>query len=244
MIPLRDVVPRRTNPFVIWTLIALNSLVFFFELSLSGDSLQRFTALFGLIPIRYTQPELLIRSPLQVTNYWPFITHMFIHGGWLHLIGNMWFLWIFGDNVEDRMGHLRFVVFYLACGLAAALSNIVINPGATMPMIGASGAISGVMGSYLLLFPAARVITLIPIFFWPLIVEIPAFFFVGLWFCMQVLSGTYSLLAPQIGGGIAWWAHIGGFVAGMVLMPLFKKRTGIYRRPHFPDEQHYRALFR
>jgi membrane associated rhomboid family serine protease len=144
---------------------------------------------------------------------------MFLHGGWMHIIGNMLYLWIFGNNVEDAMGHRRFIVFYLLCGIAAALAQALPNPSSEVPMIGASGAISGVLGAYLLLYPHARVLVVIPIFFYPYTVRIPAGWVLGFWFLMQVAS---SLSAPEQQGGVAWSAHIGGFVAGMALIPLFK----------------------
>jgi membrane associated rhomboid family serine protease len=160
---------------------------------------------------------------------------MFIHGGWLHIIGNMWFLWIFGDNVEDRLGHLRFLIFYLLSGIGAALFYVLLKPGSVLPALGASGAISGVMGAYILLYPRARVLTLVPVFFLPLLVEIPAVFFVGVWFLFQFLAGTLSLATPRVEGGVAWWAHIGGFVLGMALLPLFTRSSRESARP-WPDQ--------
>ena len=224
MIPLSDTAPRKGLPVVLWTLIALNGLVFWLEESLPGPALHRFIELYALVPARYTLPEWAAASGLQAHSYWPFLTYMFIHGGWLHIAGNMWFLWIFGDNVEDRMGHLRFLIFYLLCGIGAALFYVLLKPGSTLPALGASGAISGVMGAYILLYPRARVLTLVPVFFLPLLVEIPAVFFLGVWFLFQFFAGTFSLFTPHLQGGVAWWAHIGGFVLGMVLLPLFLER--------------------
>jgi membrane associated rhomboid family serine protease len=237
--PLKDTVPRREAPFVVWALIAANALVFFFERSLPGPVLVRFIELFGVVPARYTSPEWASAVGLQGHNYWPFLTYMFLHGGWLHIIGNMWFLWIFGDNVEDRMGHRRFLFFYLLCGFSAVLIYLIINPESTVPTLGASGAISGVMGAYFLMFPTARVLTLIPIFFFPYIVELPALIFIGFWFLFQLISGASSMVEAQTGQGIAWWAHIGGFITGMVLLPLFKRSTKAHR-PYFPDERMFR----
>lgn len=160
---------------------------------------------------------------------------MFLHGGWMHLIGNMWMLWIFGDNVEDRLGHGRYLLFYVLCGLAASWTHILLHPNSTVPAIGASGAISGVMGAYLLLFPRARVITLFPLFFIPYFLELPAIVYLGAWFLMQLFSGAFSILAPGEGGGIAWWAHVGGFLAGALLGPPMRRRRRYYR-PYFRDE--------
>jgi membrane associated rhomboid family serine protease len=231
MFPLRDTAPRKGIPVVLWTLVALNGLVFWFEESIPGPALHRFIELYALVPSRYTSPEWAVASGLQAHSYWPFLTYMFIHGGWLHIIGNMWFLWIFGDNVEDRLGHLRFLIFYLLCGIGSALFYVLLEPGSMVPTLGASGAISGVMGAYILLYPRARVLTLIPVFFLPLLVEIPAVFFLGVWFLFQFLAGTFSLVTPHVEGGVAWWAHIGGFVLGMVLLPFFARNSRESARP-------------
>ena len=236
MFPLKDTVPRREAPFVMWALIGVNALAFFFEHSLGGPAFARFIELFALIPARYTSTEWSLAVGLDPHSYWPFLTYMFLHGGWLHIIGNMWFLWIFGDNVEDRMGHRRFLLFYLSCGVASVLFYMVIYPESTTPLIGASGAISGVMGAYILMFPTARVLTLIPIFIFPYIVELPSLIFIGFWFLFQLISGAFGMADPNAGQGIAWWAHIGGFIAGMILLPLFKRRAKAYR-PYFPDER-------
>ena len=156
---------------------------------------------------------------------------MFLHGGWMHIIGNMWTLWIFGDNVEDRMGPLRFVCFYLLCGLAAGLVHWFTNPDSTLPTVGASGAIAGVLGAYFFLFPYARVIVLIPVLFLPFFFELPALVYLGFWALSQVLSGTLSLVGPREVGGVAWWAHVGGFMAGIVLHFFFVQRGDAYRQP-------------
>ncbi len=212
MIPLRDVVPTRTTPYVTVTLIALNVLVFLYELSL-GDAVQEFSQYFGLVPAAFSWAAV--------------FTSMFVHGGILHVAGNMLYLWIFGDNVEDRVGHGRFVVFYLLCGVAAALTQAWMNPYSRVPMVGASGAIAGVMGAYFVLYPRSRIVTLVPIIFFFQVIEIPAIFFLGVWFLMQFVTGLGSVVATtagEPGGGIAFWAHVAGFVAGV---------TGIFafRRP-------------
>jgi membrane associated rhomboid family serine protease len=160
---------------------------------------------------------------------------MFLHGGWLHLILNMWTLWLFGPPVEDRLGHGRYLVFYLACGIAAAITQVVFSPISTIPVLGASGAIAGVLGCYMRLFPLARVVVVVLVIIIPLFFEVPGFVFVGFWFLMQVLQGTAELLMPSSGGGVAWWAHVGGFVSGLVLGPLLLRSERLYRK-YYADE--------
>ena len=216
MFPIRDTIPHRETPFVVYFLIALNAFVFIIELSLPPIERHLFFYHFGLIPLKITQ------------NGWDFyslFTNMFLHGGWFHIICNMWALWIFGDNVEDRMGHLRFFIFYILCGLIANIVHYYFNQLSPVPVIGASGAIAGVMGAYMIMFPTSRIITLIPIFFIPFFFEIPAVVFLLFWFLFQVIAGTFTkaFMPPNV-GGIAWWAHIGGFVAGMILHKFFIKK--------------------
>ncbi len=201
MIPLRDVIPSRTTPVVTMTIIGLNALAFLYELSL-GDAVERFVFSYGLVPASF--------SWLAV------LTSMFLHGGLFHFGGNMLYLWIFGDNVEDRMGHGRFVVFYLLCGTAAALAQAMFNPDSLVPMVGASGAIAGVMGAYFVLYPHSRIVTLLP-FIVIQVIEVPAIFFLGIWFLMQFLSGVGSISQVEAGtGGVAFWAHVAGFAAGVL----------------------------
>lgn len=214
MIPIRDAIRSRTFPFVNITLIVINVLVWFFQLSL-GSRGETFILHYGLIPVRFFWG---LHSDLSASMI-PIFTSMFIHGGWLHVLGNMWFLHIFGDNVEDRVGHLNYILFYFLCGISAAMAQTFMNPQSAMPMVGASGAIAGVLGAYFLLFPHSRILTLIPIFIFIQFVEIPAFIFLILWFLLQFLMGTVSVSE----GGVAWWAHIGGFVAGLILVLFFKK---------------------
>ncbi|RLB72075.1 MAG: rhomboid family intramembrane serine protease [Deltaproteobacteria bacterium] len=223
MIPLRDTIPSRTVPYVNYLLIIINVSVFFYELSW-GSQLPRLLGFYGLVPARF----FLLRagygvSPVAV--YLPFLSHMFFHGGWLHLLGNMLYLWIFGDNVEDRLGHGGYLLFYLFCGLGAAVVHLLTNTHSMVPTIGASGAIAGVMGAYFMLYPQARVVTLLPIFFFFYIVEIPAFFFLGFWFLLQLIRGL-SILHARVPtyGGVAWWAHIGGFLFGQLLVLLLLSR--------------------
>jgi membrane associated rhomboid family serine protease len=226
MIPLQDTVQARNAPLATWGIILINSVVFIYELALPPDRLEALIATLGMIPARMGADS---------SSFSTLFTCMFLHGGWVHIIGNMWTLYIFGDNVEDRMGSLRYILFYLLCGLAAGITHLLTNPGSTVPTIGASGAIAGVLGAYLLLFPSARVITLIPIFIFPFIFEIPALVYLGIWFITQLLSGALSLVSTHYYEGIAWWAHVGGFVAGMVLLPAFKMSQQRYRR-FYADE--------
>src|SRR5438552_7151893 len=167
MIPIRDTVPSRGTPVVTWTLMAVNVAIFFYELTLAPEELERLFYLFGVVPARFSDPQWARWVGFPVDDYWPFLTSMFLHGGWMHIIANMWTLWIFGDNVEDRMGPGRFVVFYLLCGLAAGIVHSILNPNSTVPAVGASGAIAGVMAAYFFLFPFARIIVLVPVFFFP-----------------------------------------------------------------------------
>jgi membrane associated rhomboid family serine protease len=221
MIPLKDNIPTQHRPFLVYVIIGLNLLVFIFQMGMGREELQVFFHLFGVVPARFAHPEWAEWVGFPGGGYYTFITHMFLHAGWIHLLGNMWILWVFADNVEDIMGPLRFLFFYLIGGFFALGTHFIFNLESTMPVVGASGAIAGVMGAYLILYPHARVVTLIPIFFIPYIVELPAVVFLGIWFFIQLFSGLMAHLAPQA-GGIAWWAHAGGFVGGIILLPLFK----------------------
>ena len=230
MFPLRDTIPSRRAPVVTWGLIALNCLVFAYQLTVPEGSLPRFFHLWGVVPARFSSPGWAAEAGYPQSLALPFFTSMFLHGGFFHLLTNMWTLWIFGDNVEDRMGRLRYLAFYLLTGLAAGLVHWITNLDSTVPTIGASGAIAGVLGAYLVLFPRARVVTLVPLFFWPLFFEIPAVVYLGFWFVSQLLSGASALASGAAGaGGIAWWAHIGGFLAGFALHRLFLGRRATAR---------------
>ena len=218
MIPLHDDNPTEITPFVTITFIVACVLVFFYQVSLPSKGGELFVYQYGAIPaVVFGKAEL----PMElraVSEYESLLTSMFLHGGWMHLIGNMLYLWVFGNNIEDVMGHGRYVVFYSICGILAALSHALTDPFSTIPMVGASGAISGVLGAYILLFPHARVLVLVPAFG---MTSIPAGIVLGMWFIMQLLSGGMSLASR--GGGVAFFAHIGGFVAGMALIGMFKR---------------------
>lgn len=226
MIPIRDNIRSQNYPVVTFAIIALNVIVFLWELSL-GRQIEGAFMSFGIVPVKYSNPLFSTAlSPFEMV--FPFFTSMFLHGGFLHILGNMWFLYIFGDNVEDRLGHARYIFFYILSGIAAGLIHLFTNWHSSIPTIGASGAIAGVMGAYFLLHPKARVLTIIPIFFFIQFVEIPAYLFLGIWFFFQLLSAT-ATGGPY--GGIAWWAHIGGFVSGIVFLKVIllafeKKQAG------------------
>jgi membrane associated rhomboid family serine protease len=232
MIPLRDSHPSGTFPFVTIGLILVNSLVWLYEISL-GPKLDRFLFEYGLTPLQfiyfYKLPGGFVANDLV-----PLFTSMFIHAGWLHVIGNMWFLWIFGDNVEDRLGHFRYLLFYLLCGIGASLIHVIFNPNSPIPTVGASGAISGVLGAYLVSYPHARIHTLLIIFIIIRFIELPAFIFLIAWFLFQFLSGASQLGAAPDSGGVAYWAHMGGFVVGIVLLWIMPKNPD-RQRPTWID---------
>ncbi|HEX9148849.1 MAG TPA: rhomboid family intramembrane serine protease [Thermoanaerobaculia bacterium] len=230
MFPIRDTIPSRHVPVATWLIIGVNVVVFLLELANPAPVVEQMTYLFGIVPARYTHPEW-ARSVGFPSSYWPFVTSMFLHGGWLHVIGNMWALWIFGDNVEDRMGPLRFLLFYGICGVAAGLVHLLTNTGSTVPAIGASGAIAGVMAAYFILFPRARIVAMFPIVFWPVFFEVPAFLYLGFWFFVQFFSGATALVSPERASGIAWWAHVGGFATGALTFWIFI-RPRARRVPH------------
>jgi len=225
MLPIRDDVPSSRFPAVTVAIIAVNVLVFLRELQL-GPQLEDMLVSFAVIPARYTQPEVaqLFTVPQQV---FALFSSMFLHGGWLHLLGNMWTLWIFGDNVEDRLGRVRYLGLYLAGGVAAAVLHIYTNAGSTVPTIGASGAIASIMGAYFRFYPSARVETLVPPFFFGPFFVLPAVLFLGWWFLLQFFNGALSLGASGAGfSGVAWWAHVGGFLFGFTVC-LFARRQPV-----------------
>jgi membrane associated rhomboid family serine protease len=221
MIPLRSSERTYSTATITLVIIAINVLVFIYELSLGGWRLNYFIATHGIVP--------------DHLNIWSLLTSMFIHGGFLHILGNMWFLWVFGRGIEDILGHMKFLVFYLACGLAAALIHVLVNPSSPVPTVGASGAIAGVMGAYLIKFPRARIVTLIMIVIFITTVDIPAAFLLLYWFAIQFFSGVGSVGYSQASSGdVAWFAHIGGFLAGMGLIMLMPTRQ---RYPQYPQWQ-------
>ncbi len=222
MIPLKDTIPSYTFPYVTVLIILMNSGVFILQILLGGGA-EELIRLFGVIPAKYfwladQRPDLLF------DRFFPLASSMFLHGGWLHFLGNMWYLWIFGDNVEDELGHFRFILFYLLSGLLAGLAHVYLHPDSMIPTIGASGAIAGVMGAYIWMFPKSRVITIVPMILLFPIIEVPAVFFLGFWFFLQVFQGTLALASDPNTGGVAWWAHLGGFMAGALLGFIFRKR--------------------
>jgi membrane associated rhomboid family serine protease len=200
MLPISDVIPSRTTPYVTIGLIAINVLMFLYELQLDRHDLQAFVIALGVVPASFSWPTL--------------ITSQFLHDGWMHIVGNMLYLWIFGDNVEDRLGHGRYLLAYLSFGVTAALGQVIVSAGSTIPMIGASGAIAGVMGSYFVLYPHSRVLTVVFLVFFLDIIEVPAIFFLGIWFVKELFSGVGSLGASTMTGGVAFWAHVVGFSTG------------------------------
>lgn len=231
MIPLRDTTRSAGFPFINITLIIISVLVFLYQVSL-GQNMIIFIYEYGLVPGRVISSA---SNPGISERLFPFVSSMFLHGGWLHLIGNMLFLYIFGDNVEGKMGHFKYLLFYIICGLAAAVFQFITNIHSEIPMVGASGAISGVLGAYIIFFPRSRILTLVPIFFFIQLIHVPAAVFIFIWFILQFLSGVSTLGAPVETGGVAFWAHIGGFVSGLLLARFFvkghydlKKSTGRY----------------
>ena len=246
MFPLQDSIPSRTVPIVTLLLITVNCFVFALELACPEPFLEKLIYYFGIVPARFTSATWGHEFGVTTNSFWPFLTSMFLHGGWIHIISNMWTLWIFGDNVEDRMGHLRFFIFYLLCGIVAGIIHVLVNPHSAVPTIGASGAIAGVLGAYFLLFPTSRIIVFFPLFlFWPIFYVMPAFLYLGIWFFLQFFSGTLSLLSSaSAAGGIAWWAHIGGFLSGIAVHRIFIKRPKIKRLTYLNEYGPREAWFR
>jgi membrane associated rhomboid family serine protease len=231
MIPIRDDTPRFSTPYITYFIIALNVAVFAFELSVGGQSHGALNALiyqFGVVPVHFERAIAGTSNASLPALSLTILTSMFLHAGWLHIIGNMWFLWIFGDNIEDYIGHFPYLIFYLVAGCVAAVTQILLNVGSQVPIIGASGAIAGVMGAYFVLYPRARVLTLVPLIIFFTFWWLPAWIFLGVWFVFQFLSGTATSIADtsHTSGGVAFWAHVGGFVTGIVLIKLLPERRG------------------
>jgi membrane associated rhomboid family serine protease len=237
MLPIRDNIRSNSFPIVNWLLIGINIIVFLFELTLSPSNLDKFIQTFGLVPssLQLSNPLALINNPFPIFTLF---SHMFLHGGWFHILSNLWVLYIFGDNVEDHLGSFRYFIFYILGGITAGIIQAVASPTSQVPAIGASGAIAAVLGAYFLLFPNGRVTTLIPLFFIPWFVEVRAIVFLGIWFILQLFSGFSALGLPENAsmGGVAWFAHIGGFIFGFLTVKLFSpKKAPAYSR-HYPDE--------
>lgn len=227
MFPIKDTIRSRTFPAVTWALVVVNVLVFLYEFSLSSTQLNDFIFRFGVVPAQFN-----LTNPL---TWYPLVTHMFLHGGWFHLLSNMWILIIFADNVEDRLGSGRFLFFYIIGGLAAGLIQYYFSVDSNIPSIGASGAIAAVLGAYFLFYPTARVNTFVLLIFIPLFIQVPAVLFLGIWFISQLYSGLLSISAQSAAwGGVAWWAHIGGFIFGLLFARLFAAGRRVIR--WYPDE--------
>ena len=218
MIPLRDTQPSYTYPFVTVLIIAINVLIFLYEFSLDRFELNHFIVQYGMIPARFEWSDV--------------VSSIFLHGGWMHLIGNMWFLWIYGDNVEDILGHMQYALFYVICGIAASFIHLVFNADSRVPTVGASGAIAGVMGAYMVKFPHSRILTLVPVFVFITTMEIPAFLILIYWFVIQFFSGVGEIGHSHLSqGGVAWFAHVGGFLAGIVLVLVLPVKERFLHRP-------------
>jgi len=240
MFPIRDNVPARRAPFVTYALITANVLVFLLQSGLPREMLEQIAYLFGVVPARILQPVWAYRVGFPPGAPMTLITSMFLHGSWFHLISNMWAMWLFGDNVEDRLGHFRYTVFYFLCGIGAMLTHVFLNPTSTVPAVGASGAIAGVMGAYFIFFPFARMIVVFPVLFYPMFFELPAVLYLGLWFFSQIVGGTASLaIGTQRGGGIAFWAHVGGFFSGMFLSRAFCCNPRGRHRPYWERDEYF-----
>jgi len=234
MIPIRDDTPRFSTPYVTYFIIALNALVFLFELSLGGEGHRALNSLmyqFGVVPAHFERALAGSANYSLSGLFLTILTSMFLHASWLHIIGNMWVLWIFGDNIEDYVGHFPYLLFYLVSGFAASLTHILLNADSKIPSVGASGAIAGVMGAYFVLYPRARVLTIVPLIIFFTFWWLPAWIVLGYWFLVQFLSGAATSIAEtsQTSGGIAFWAHVGGFLAGIVLIKVMPERPRRYR---------------
>lgn len=226
MIPLKDLTPRRSFPVITLLLIVVNFLIFFYQLSLPPEAGEALVMTYGLVPVRIQYALTGAHHVTFAQALVPLFTCMFLHGGWMHIIGNMLFLWIFGGNVEDRFATFPYLLFYVVCGLGSGISQVLFSWGSRIPSIGASGAISGVLGAYIVFFPGSRILTLVPLFIIFFLARIPAVIFIGLWFIVQFLSGLGSLNAVNT-GGVAWWAHVGGFAIGAVIALATKSETRV-----------------
>ncbi len=243
MFPIMTTVATRYMPLVTWALLLINTLVFIMQISLPRYGQEALLMRYALVPEAFFNPEWALLHGFEGGRLLPFFTNIFMHGDWTHLIFNMWTLYIFGPVVEDRLGSLRFLAFYILCGIGASIAHAYVNSGSTLPALGASGAIAGIMGAYMRLFPFSRILVVIPILIFPFFFEVHAAFFVGLWVIIQVMGGIGGLIsdAAQASGGIAWWAHIGGFAVGWVLVNLIRHSPPRYRE-YQRDEGKYGFL--
>lgn len=229
MFPIKDSIPATRFPIMNWIIILANTAVFILQLQMTDQQLGNFFMKFGLIPSHFNNWKQEDFLSLRIFTVFPFITNIFLHGGWIHFLANMWTLVIFGDNVENRMGSFRYLGFYLLSGIIASAAHAFVNAGSDIPAIGASGAISGVMAAYLFLFPFAKVVLFVPVIFIPLFFQVPSFIYIGLWFLIQLWNGGFLLASATQSSGIAFWAHIGGFIAGVILFRFFLKKK--FRNP-------------
>lgn len=221
MIPIRDNIHCRTTPYVSWAIMAICIGIFVLMKMIPDEIVRQLTYLYGMVPIRYSNPEWAAAFGLPPDYHLSFFTSLFIHGGWIHIIINMWFIWIFSKNIEDSMGHGKFLIFYLLCGLFATVVQWYFDPELMIPVVGASGAIAGVLGAYFFLYPYAKVVIWFPLFLLPIFFELPAIAFLGFWVIIQLQKATTSMMFDNVTADVAWWAHLGGFIAGAILHPLF-----------------------
>ncbi len=221
MIPIRDNILSNTKPYVSWGIMFICSVIFTLMKTLPDETQRHLTYLYGMVPIRYSNPSWSAAFGLPSDGHLSFLTNLFLHGGWVHLIINLWFMWIFAKSIEDRMGHLKFLVFYIWCGLFATFVQWYFEPDLTIPVVGASGAIAGILGAYFFMYPYARVVIWFPLLFLPIFFELPAIAFLGFWVIIQLQNATATLVFDGLAVTVAWWAHLGGFLAGALLYPLF-----------------------
>ncbi|MFO7882447.1 MAG: rhomboid family intramembrane serine protease [Kosmotogaceae bacterium] len=229
MFPIKDSIKSSKPPYVLYAIIALNVAIFVYEISLNRSDLVIFVHRFGLVPSRYTEGRIIVQGSYEMTvkqlNFIPFLSSTFMHGGWLHIITNMWTLFVFGDNVESKLGHIRFLIYYLTWGVLANVIQFSFMSNSNIAILGASGCVAGVMGAYLYYFPWSRILTLVPIFFFPLLFEVPAYFYLVLWFFLQFFNGIFKVTSAG-SAGVAWWAHIGGFIFGLLMAWSLARRRG------------------
>lgn len=227
MIPIRDNIACKTIPYTSWAIMTVCIGIFMVLQFLPEENQRQIIYLYGMVPTRYSSPQLMFSTALPANHYLPFLTNLFLHVSWLHIIINMWFMWIFAKNIEDRMGHGRFLVFYLFCGLSATYLQWLSDPSISIPLIGASGAVAGILGAYFFIYPYARVVIWLPLLFLPIFFELPAIAFLGFWVIIQFQKASSAVLFDEVSTNVAWWAHIGGFITGALShFIFFKSNTG------------------